>query len=69
MVLLMITSQQMVVGFLIMKYRPFTYTVVDVSDKMIDLLVIGGGGVGGLGVTGSMVGSGGGGGGWWFSLY
>ena len=40
---------------------PFTYTAPPTA-KLVDLLVIGGGGAGGLGVTGSMVGSGGGGG-------
>ena len=40
---------------------PFTYTAPPTA-KAVDLLVIGGGGAGGLGVTGSMVGSGGGGG-------
>ena len=40
---------------------PFTYTA-PANAKAVDLLVIGGGGAGGLGYTGSMVGSGGGGG-------
>ena len=40
---------------------PFTYTAPPTA-KLVDLLVIGGGGAGGLGYTGSMVGSGGGGG-------
>ena len=40
---------------------PFTYTAPPTA-KAVDLLVIGGGGAGGLGYTGSMVGSGGGGG-------
>lgn len=40
---------------------PFTYTAPPTAST-VDLLVIGGGGAGGLGVTGSMVGSGGGGG-------
>ena len=39
----------------------FSYTAPPTA-KAVDLLVIGGGGAGGLGVTGSMVGSGGGGG-------
>ena len=40
---------------------PFTYTA-PANATAVDLLVIGGGGAGGLGYTGSMVGSGGGGG-------
>ena len=40
---------------------PFTYTAPS-NAVAVDLLVIGGGGAGGLGYTGSMVGSGGGGG-------
>ena len=40
---------------------PFTYTAPPTA-KLVDLLVIGGGGAGGFGVTGSLVGSGGGGG-------